>query len=404
VPLLAGLRVARWFEPTATASATVRAGRFVREVEARGALKAVEVTAILVPQQMRRSQRIAALAPDGATLRAGDLVVEFDPYDAQREQADGLNDLESARARIHKAGAEARKTRRSIEIDTDLARDELARAESFRLADEQVYSRHEIVESRLSRELAASRLELSGKRLTTSGRLSAAERDLGAIEAGKATLKLDQARKNLGALRLTAPHDGLFVLDRNWRGETAAVGDTLWPGQKIGELPDLSELEARVLVLEADGAGLREGLAARLTIEGRPGQEQQATVKRVDPLAKAVGWQSPVKYFEVVLSLARTDPAVMKPGQRVRAMVRLDAADNVLVLPWAAVFERDGKRVVYRRQEGAFVPIEVTIGRQSISSVVIDNGLAAGDVVALRDPGARRPVAAPSRDEAERGR
>ena len=58
------------------------------------------------------------------------------------------------------------------------------------------------------------------------------------------------------------------------------MGDTLWPGQKIAELPDLSQLEAKVFVLEADGAGLKAGLAARLAIEGRPGEEHEATVSR----------------------------------------------------------------------------------------------------------------------------
>jgi multidrug resistance efflux pump len=404
VPLLVGARIVRSLDAVPTATVTLRPGRFVREVEARGLLKAVKVTPIMVPQQMRRSQRIAALASDGAALKAGDLVVAFDPYEAQREQADGLNDLDAARARIDKAGAEGRKTRRSIEIDRGLAREELTRAESFRLDDERLYSRHEIVESRLSRDLAATKLELSGSRLATSGKLSAAERALGAIEAGKANLKLELARKSLSALRLAAPHDGLFVLERNWRGEIPSVGDTLWPGQKIGELPDLSQLEAKVFVLEADGAGLRGGLKARLSIEGRPGEEHEATVKRVDPLAKASGWQSPVKYFEAVLSLARTDPTFMKPGQRVRAIVRLDEAENVLVLPRAAVFDKDGKRVVYRRQAGSFVPVEVTIGRQSISSVVVDQGLSAGAVVALRDPSARRPAAAPARGDTEPGR
>jgi HlyD family secretion protein len=383
---LVGARIVGSFDRAPVASYAVRPVRFVREVEARGALRAVKVTPIVVPQQMRRGQRIAVLARDGAALLAGDLVVEFDPYDAQREAADGQNDLEAARARIDKAGADGRKTRRSIEIDRELARADLTRAETFRLDDEQLYSRHEIVESRLSRELATTKLDVSGKRLAASGQLSAADRALGEIDAGKANLKLDQARKSLNALRILAPHDGLFVLARNWRGEAAFVGDTLWPGQKIGELPDLSQLEAKVLVLEADAAGLRPGLKARVAIEGRPGEEHAATVSRVDPLAKASGWQSPVKYFEATLSLLRTEPSFMKPGQRVRAIVRLDEADAVLALPRAAVFDKDGKRVVFRRQAGAFVPVEVTIGRQSISHVVIDSGLVAGDRVALRDP------------------
>jgi multidrug resistance efflux pump len=392
--LLAGARLVQRLEPDPVSTFEVRPGRFVREVEARGALRAVTATPILAPLQSRRSQKVAFLAQDGAFLKRGDLVVEFDPYDAQREAADSEADLAAARAKIDKAKAEGGRNERSIEIDRDVARGNLSRAEQFKLTDETLYSRNQIIESRLSRELAATQVDVSGRRLAASGKLSAADRALGEIDAAKAGLKLDRARQSLGALRVVAPHDGLLVLERNWRGETAFVGDSIWPGQKIAELPDLSRLEARVFVLEADGAGLRPGLPARLAIEGRPGEEHQATLARVEPLAKTTGSQSPVRYFEATLSLARTDPAVMKPGQRVRALLRLEQADGVLAVPRGAVFDRDGRRVVYKRQGGAFVPVEVTIGRQSVSRVVIDQGLAPGDRVALRDPTARRAGAA----------
>jgi len=62
-------------------------------------------------------------------------------------------------------------------------------------------------------------------------------------------------------------------------------------------------------------------------------------VSRVEPLAKTRDWQSPVKYFEATLSLTGKDPGDLKPGQKVRAVVRLDEADGVLAIPRGAVFE-----------------------------------------------------------------
>ena len=387
---LAAAGLLRRLDAVPVATFEVRPGRFVREVEARGSLKAVKATPIVVPPESRRSQKVAFLAPDGALLEAGAVVVEFDPYDAEREAADSQSDLDAAHAKIDKAKADGGKNERSIAIDREVAQGDLKRAESYKLTDETIYSRHQIIESRLSRELAATQVDVSGKRLAASGRLSEADRALGEIDAKKADFKLQMARKSLSALRVTAPHQGLLALERNWRGEVTVVGDTLWPGQKVAELPDLSQLEAKVFVLEADGAGLKAGLSARVAIEGRPGEEYPASVARVEPLAKTTGWQSPVRYFEAALSLAKTDPSFMKPGQRVRAVIRLEEAQGVLAVPRGAVFDRDGRRVVYRRQGTMFVPVEVTIGRQSVSRVVIDKGLHPGDTVALRDPTAKR--------------
>ena len=108
---LAGARFVRSLEGDAVATFEVRPGRFVREVEARGSLKAVKATPVVVPPESGRQQKIAWLARDGAALRAGDVIVEFDPYDAEREAADGQADLTAARAKIDKAKAGASRTR-----------------------------------------------------------------------------------------------------------------------------------------------------------------------------------------------------------------------------------------------------------------------------------------------------
>ena len=53
------------------------------------------------------------------------------------------------------------------------------------------------------------------------------------------------------SLTLTAPHDGIVVLERDWRGDPPRVGDTCWAGEKIGEIPDLAAMEAEMLSTSA---------------------------------------------------------------------------------------------------------------------------------------------------------
>ena len=389
---LVGAGVVGRVETDGVATFQVQSGRFVREVEARGSLKAVKATPILVPPESGRQQKVAFLVKDGAYVKTGETVVEFDPYDAEREAADGQSDLTAARAKIEKAQAEGTKNESSLGLDRDVAKEQLDRAETFELKDASLFSRHQIIESQLDKELFQARADVAARKLAASGKLSSAERALGEIDAGKARLKVSIADKGLRSLRIQAPHDGLLMLERNWRGEMPSVGDTLWPGQKVAEVPDLTRLEAKVFVLEADGAGLKQGQPARFVIEGRPGQEYEASVSRVEPLAKTRDWQSPVKYFEATLSLTGKDPGDLRPGQKVRAVVRLDEAEGVLAIPRGAVFEKDGKRVVYRRSGSGFVSIEVTTARQSISHLVLASGLAAGDVIALRDPTEKRSL------------
>lgn len=371
----------------AVATVEVEKGRFVRETVALGTLRAVRATPILAPLESMQSQKIAFIARDGAAVKKGDVLVQFDPYDAEMAAADGRSDADSAARKLEKTDVEGKKTRKNLELDQKIARDELDRAQRFELKDPTIFSRYELVESSISKELAGKKADAASRKTATSADLVGANLAVGRVEADQAALRLRQATRVLTALHIEAPHDGFLTLERTWRGDVPNVGSTVWPGMKLGELPDLSLLEAKVYVLEADAAGLVTGLPASVEIEGRPGQSWPGKVSRVDPIAKARGRESPVKYFETVVTLDQTDTAVMRPGQRVRARVLLEEVDGVVAVPRGALFEKDGKRVVYRRRmTGGFEPVEVEVGRNSISRIVVERGLSPGDDIALRDP------------------
>jgi len=383
---LLGTRVEKSLAAAPVQTVTATRAAFVREVTAEGVLKAVRATPILAPAEQERAQKVAYLAKDGAAVKSGEVVVRFDPLEAEREAADGRDDLRSAQGKIARAKAEDGKTQQGLALEQKLAREELDRARTFELKDADLYSRHQIVESTLDKTLQEKKSKGAEERLQVSGRLGAAGVTLGSIEADKASLRLHQAEKSLRGLTVAAPHDGFFVLERGWAGETAHVGATLWPGQKVAEIPDLSELEARVHALEADAAGLKPGLVCRLVIEGRPGEVHPAKVGAVQPVARPRDRGSPVKFFETTVSLDHTDPAFMKPGQRVEVAIALEKIEDVLAVPRGALFEKDGRRILYLRRSGRFQPVEVQVGPNSVSRVVITAGLEPGDEVALRDP------------------
>jgi hypothetical protein len=67
-------------------------------------------------------------------------------------------------------------------------------------------------------------------------------------------------------------------------------------------------------------------------------------------------------------------------------VLALDARPDALSVPRNAVFEKEGKKVVYKLTGGEFTPVEVTLGPAAVGLVVVEKGLAAGDTIALRDP------------------
>lgn len=371
---------------------------FVRRVTAEGELRAVRATPLSVPPGAPGPFRIGWLAEDGVRVRAGDVVIRFDPSEVEKELVEAADDLASARLEAQKQSAEDMAAIRKLERDLELAREELTNARQFQKKDELVFSRSEIVESEIDQELALGKEEHARDARGRRETLSRAGLDLLGIRMRQAEARIARARQALAALTVTAPHDGVLVLKRNWRGEAPRVGDQVWNNQVMAEIPDLSAMEAEVFVLEADAGGLAPGRPARMALESRPGVEHAARIARVEALAKPRFRGSPVQYFGVVLALGETDPGIMKPGQRVRATLELDERPRALTVPRQAVFEREGKMVVYRQEAGgALEPVAVTLGPGSAGRVVIESGLAAGDVVALVDPNRKpEPSATPA--------
>jgi len=142
-------------------------------------------------------------------------------------------------------------------------------------------------------------------------------------------------------------------------------------------------------VLEADAGGLAEGKSAEVVIEAFPGRVFNATIQSVEAVAQPRFRGSPVQYFGVILAFESTHPTIMKPGGRVRATLFLEQRDNAVVIPRQAVFQDGAEAQVYVRQGNDFEPRTVTVGATSLGSVVIDQGLEPGDVVALAQPAGR---------------
>ncbi|MEM9554740.1 MAG: efflux RND transporter periplasmic adaptor subunit [Acidobacteriota bacterium] len=381
--LLAGLgcRVAESV-PTLTVERT----HFVRQVTADGVLAAAESTLLSVPPTIQRTVRLAWLAPEGSQLAEGDLVARFDPRPLEEAIEDNQAAITEVEASMDKARRSSEGKIAEVEKTLESSTLELEHARRYQKLDAQVFSRHDILDSAIDEQLAEERRRHAEAARGTLAETSRAELDLLAIDRRRSALELEEAEETLDALELRAPHDGVLTLIRNWNGETPQVGAEMWRSQEFAEIPDLSTMQAEVFVLEADAGGLAPGQRADVVIEAYPDRVYPAVLATVDPVAKPRVRSSPVQYLGVVLALEDTDTVRMKPGQRVRATLRLAERDDALVVPRQAV-ERDGEAAFVWLAEGAgFVRRTVGLGPSSLGHVVIESGLEVGDRIALRRP------------------
>lgn len=394
---------AAWFAFAAPAEPSVPTLRlesrpYLRQVTAEGNLKATRATRVNTPDDGPRGpMKIAMILEDGSPVKAGQVIVEFDSTDFERDLLDGREAMSKASNQISGTEADAGAIRTNLKRDATLAESELRSAREFQMTDAEIFSRYQVIESAIDEDLAVEKKEYAEQMQFVRDQLFRADREILGIDERKANLRIDRAQRGLSALQVPAPHDGIIVLNRDWRGEIPRVGSTVWSGFPIGEIPELSSMQVEAFVLEADAGGIAEGQEATVVVEAHPGREFSGKVLKVEPMAKPRFRGSPVQYFGVTLSLDETDVSVMKPGARVRATITLEKSASAIAVPRQAIFDRDGKRIVYRLNDGKFEPVEVELGSASVGAIVVKKGLEPGDEIALRDP--ERAASASSRKE-----
>lgn len=365
---------------------------FVHEVRAEGTLRAARSIVIGVPPGVPSPLKIAWTSPDGSAVRKGEVVVRFEPTDFEKRLLDGKADRASAQARADKERGLAALAQRTRERSAALAALELAKAREFQATDPEIFSRNQIIESGIDEQLSAARRDYADEARQIEASVSKSKIEQIAVERRQAELAIDRANRGLQSLELRAPEDGVILFERDWLGNVMKVGDSVWEGKSIASLPVFGEMEAEVFVLEADAGGLKVGKPARVVLEAHPERVYPATIASIDTLAKQPRNGVPTQYFGLVLRFEKTEPELMKPGGRVQAMLVLDR-QTALSVPRHAVFERDGKKVVYRWQRDHFEPAAVQLGATTPGRVVISAGLNAGDRIALGDPSSRPQAA-----------
>lgn len=80
---------------------------------------------------------------------------------------------------------------------------------------------------------------------------------------------------------------------------------------------------------------------------------------------------------------------LLRPGLLADVEIIVEKIPNALYVPAQAVFEREGKPVVYVKVGERFEPRSVKLSKRSESAVVVAEGLKPGEVIALADPFAR---------------
>jgi HlyD family secretion protein len=388
----------RFRQPAETIPTTrVKEGSVALNVFTTGALTAERIANLVAPRISGSSLTIIKLLPEGTEVKAGEVVLAFDP------SAEEYN-LEQAQAKRQEADQQMIEAKDNTAVQESQDRSDL-------LSD-----RYEVEKAELVVKTNPLLSAIDAKKNVLA--LDQAKRALAELEAdvkshaetNQATLAVDeqnrqkalfaiqQAQTDIKNLTVRSPIDGAMDLKQNYWAVGGFftpgmqiprfhVGDSAYSGVTVGEVIDPGQLEVRASVDESDRGDIRIGQSAQIQVDSLPGKTFDGKIQTISGFASNGGIFADVgavPTFSLTIRFTGAG-ANLHPGDSVHIVISGNPIAHALSVPPQAIFQQYGNPVVFIRQGGKFVAQRVKIRYRTASETVVQ-GVASGTVVALADP------------------
>lgn len=193
---------------------------------------------------------------------------------------------------------------------------------------------------------------------------------------------------------LASPMEGV-VMPPPKSGTDSGLGQIPTPGTYVNgtldntsaapimTIADMRQMAVELQISEVDILKLQEGLPVEVSLSAIAGEKFSGSINLVSP--RAFKSSGNLRVFRVQAKVDKSDPR-LRYGMTAQVEAILQKKEAVLKAPHAAVFEEEGKNVVYVRNGKKPRRTEVVIGIKNETEIEIQSGLKEGDELYLEKP------------------
>ena len=355
---------------------------FMDTVQRGEMLRQVRGTGTLVPEQIRWISAITNSTVERILLRPG---VTVEPDTVIVELSNPQLEQSALEARLNLKAAQARYESREVALDRDMltqqalvasAESALTLAEYEAQLDEELFAdelvselqlrqkQSRVNQLRIQHEIEEQRLAIQGNAEKTE--LAAEQADLDRLET------IYQLRQDeVGDLRLTAGVSGVL------QEVPLEEGASVTPGTNLARVGDPSRLKAELRIPETQARDIQMGQPASIDTRNGiiPGH-----VVRIDPAVTA-------GTVTVDIALDGELPRGARPDLTVDGTIELERLENVIYVGRPVFGQEESIVSLFKLQPDTdeAVRTRVRLGRSSVNTIEVIEGLQPGDQVVLSD-------------------
>ena len=366
-------------------TALVERKNFSRVLRLSGTTQAARSFIVSAPQlegAQLNNLNITSLITHGATVKTGDVLVQFDPQSQMKdflEKQKAYTDLVS-QVEQKKAEAEIAKGK----DDTALATAEtgLKKAE-LEVQRNEIVSRIDAEKNQEALDEAKATLKQVKETYDLKRKAAAAATKILEIQRDRAQEAMRYAQSNADKMTIHAPMDGVAVMNTVWLGSrmgTVQKGDSVQPGMPFMQVVDPSKMEVRATVSQSDSGSVKVGQAATVRFDAYPGMTLPATLAQVSPLGEQGKFSEKVRTFAALFTIQGSDPRLL-PDLSAALDIVLESNEQALVAPRAAVTSGPDGDFVWVKSVSGYAKRGIKLGPMSDTDAVIMSGVVQGDVL-----------------------
>lgn len=368
-------------------TATATTGTLHRTLRITGQTSAIDFANMTAPMMRgpdaNREMILLNVAAAGSWVKKGTPVAQIDAQSLQDHVDDLLDTVETAQADIRKRRAE-----QAIELENLQQSIRLTKAEVDKTRLEYNGSETQTDIQRQILKLSLDEADAKYKQLQAdvAQKRAAHAADIRILELtlSRHTRHRDRHIRDIKAFSVYAPMDGLVVMQQIFRGsEMGQVqqGDRLFPGQPFMKIVNTKTMQIEGTANQAESSSYRIGQTARIKLDAFGGLEFDGKVHSIGALASG-GFRNSyyVRTVPLRITIAGSDPRLI-PDLSASADVKMESAENQVIVPLSALRTEDGANVVYVKNGETFERREVTPGVRSDTQVAIVSGVRAGETV-----------------------
>jgi HlyD family secretion protein len=352
---------------------TVKRGEMLRQVRGMGTLVPEEIRWIPAATEGRVEQ---ILLRSGAVVQSESIILVLSNPELERTALDAQLQLKAVEAelanlRVQLESQLLNQRAAAATIEADFRQAKLQAEVDDQLYKEGLTSDLNQKRSRLRAEELATRHELEQKRLAMAAEAIRAQLDVQKARVDQLRALAELRSRQLDLLRVRAGMPGVL------QQVPVEVGQQVAPGTNLARVSNPSRLKAEVRVPETQAKDVKIGQVA--TVDTRNGTVAGRVV-RIDLAAQ----QGTVA---VDIGLEGTLPPGARPDLNVDATIEIERLTDVLFVGRPVQGQPDSTvglfKVAEDGREAVLVPVK--LGRTSVNTVEVVQGLQVGDRVILSD-------------------